>query len=94
MELSFMTEPAMNPALMTCPLSAIVLAFGIDERSVQNWQLKAGHHAWQVQAERVYQRTVELGQVQADERCRWTSWPQRHGKSDCGLGKLNGGVRP
>lgn len=50
-----------------CPLPAIVFAFGIDERTVQSWQLKAGRHAQQVQAERVCQGTLELGQVQADE---------------------------
>ena len=124
MELKFMTEPALNPALMTCPhcgeeeriwihsqkerrfycttckrtftetrgtplygshypvwifvlvvtllaggcpIPAIVLAFGLDERTVQAWQVKVGRHAQRVQAERVCTGRLELGQVQADE---------------------------
>lgn len=124
MELKFMTEPALNPALMTCPhcgeekriwihsqkerrfrcatcectftetrgtplygrhyptwvfvlvvtllaggcpLPAIVFAFGLDERTVQAWQMKAGQHAQQVQAERVCAGRLELGQVQGDK---------------------------
>lgn len=50
-----------------CPLQAIVLAFGLDERTVADWQLKAGRHAKQVQTEVVCKGKVDLGQVQADE---------------------------
>jgi transposase-like protein len=50
-----------------CPLPAIVLAFGLSERTVADWQLKAGRHAKQVQATVVCNGAVELGQVQADE---------------------------
>lgn len=50
-----------------CPIPALVFAFGLDERTVLVWQLKAGRHAQRVQAEVVCQGTVELGQVQADE---------------------------
>jgi transposase-like protein len=49
-----------------CPLQAIVVAFGLDERTVQSWQARAG-----VQCQRVQEHWVEqphdLGQVQADE---------------------------
>ena len=49
-----------------CPVQAIVAAFGIDERTVANWQQRAGVHC-----ERVHQHLVQhphdLGQVQADE---------------------------
>lgn len=49
-----------------CPLQAIVVAFGLDERTVQNWQARAG-----TQSQRVHEHLVEqprdLGQVQADE---------------------------
>jgi hypothetical protein len=50
-----------------CPVQAIVFAFALDERTVRDWQRKAGHHARQVQAAIVCHGQVELGQVQADE---------------------------
>lgn len=50
-----------------CPLQAIVLAFGLDERTVADWQLKAGRHAKLVQTEVVCNGKLDLGQVQADE---------------------------
>jgi len=49
-----------------CPPQAIVAAFGLDERTVSDWQQKAGGHC-----EQVHQAFVEqprdLVQVQADE---------------------------
>jgi transposase-like protein len=49
-----------------CPVQAIVAAFGLDERTVLDWQERAGQHS-----ERVHQHLVEqprdLGQVQPDE---------------------------
>ena len=49
-----------------CPVQAIVAAFGLDERTVMDWQARAGEHCG-----RVHQHLVEqprdLGQVQADE---------------------------
>jgi hypothetical protein len=49
-----------------CPLQAIVVAFGLDERTVADWQARAG-----AQCQRVHAHFVEpprdLGQVQADE---------------------------
>jgi transposase-like protein len=50
-----------------CPIPAVVFAFGLDERTVADWHLKAGRHAKQVQTEIVCQGTLDLGQVQADE---------------------------
>jgi hypothetical protein len=49
-----------------CPLQAIVVAFGVDERTVSSWLHRAGMHC-----QAVHQHLVEqprpLGQVQADE---------------------------
>ena len=50
-----------------CPLTAIVFAFDIDERTVANWQLRAGDHAKRVQYQYVCRNTIQLAQVQADE---------------------------
>lgn len=50
-----------------CPIPAIVFAFGLAERTVTDWHLKAGRHAQQVQNQVVCQRQVDLGQVQGDE---------------------------
>jgi transposase-like protein len=49
------------------PRPAIVFAFGIDERTVMAWQLKAGGHAQQIQEQEVCQGQVDVGQVQGDE---------------------------
>ena len=48
-----------------CPLQAIVVAFGLDERTVLRWQARSGKHC-----QRVHELFVDprdLGQVQADE---------------------------
>lgn len=50
-----------------CPIPAIVAAFALDERTVADWQHKAGQHAKTVQEQVVCQGQVELGQVQGDE---------------------------
>ncbi len=50
-----------------CPVPAIVMAFGIDERTVAQWQLKAGQHATQVHQQVVLHGEIDVGQVQADE---------------------------
>ena len=50
-----------------CPVQAIVFALEIDERTVRDWQHKAGQHARQVQEQVVCMGSVDLGQVQADE---------------------------
>ncbi len=49
-----------------CPLPAIVVAFGLDERTVQAWHARAGAQGQRVQAHLVEQPR-DLGQVQADE---------------------------
>ena len=50
-----------------CPLQAIVAAFGVDERTVADWQKKAGQHCEAVHQALVVSQPRDLGQVQADE---------------------------
>lgn len=50
-----------------CPVPAVVFAFGLSERTVADWQAKAGAHAKMVQHQLVCQGAVDVGQVQADE---------------------------
>ena len=52
-----------------CPVQAIVQALLLDERTVADWQAKAGQKGKQVQEEVVCNGQVELGQTQADELC-------------------------
>ena len=49
-----------------CPLQAIVIAFGLDERTVVSWQARAGQHCEQLH-QHLVQQPRDLGQVQADE---------------------------
>jgi transposase-like protein len=49
-----------------CPLQAIVVAFGIDERTVLAWETRAGKQCQRVQ-EHLVEQPRDLGQVQADE---------------------------
>jgi transposase-like protein len=49
-----------------CPVQAIVLAFGLDERTVQSWQTQSGQHCQRVH-EHLVEQPRDLGQVQADE---------------------------
>jgi len=49
-----------------CPLQAIVVACGFDERTVATWFARAGRQAQAVQ-EHVVEQPRDLGQVQADE---------------------------
>lgn len=49
-----------------CPLQAIVVAFGFDERTVATWFARAGRQAQAVQ-EHMVAHPRDLGQVQADE---------------------------
>lgn len=49
-----------------CPLQAIVVAFGFDERTVKAWFTRAGKHCEQVH-EHLVQQPHDLGHVQADE---------------------------
>ncbi len=50
-----------------CPPQAIVVAFGLDERTVIGWQHKAGVHCKGVHEHVIGQSQLEVGQVQADE---------------------------
>ena len=50
-----------------CPVQAIVVAFGFDERTIKNWWQRAGGHCQQVHEHLVESRQLDLGQVQADE---------------------------
>jgi len=49
-----------------CPLQAIVIAFRLDERTVMDWQERAGRHCKRVH-ERLVQHPRDLEHVQADE---------------------------
>jgi transposase-like protein len=49
-----------------CPLQAIVVAFGCDERTVAHWLARAGRQGHAVQ-EHVVEQPHDLGEVQADE---------------------------
>jgi transposase-like protein len=50
-----------------CPLQAIVAAFALDERTVADWQQKAGQHAHRFHQLHVQQGQVDARHVQADE---------------------------
>jgi transposase-like protein len=50
-----------------CPIQAIVKAFGLDERTVADWQKRAGKHCQQVHEHLVESSSHDLQQVQADE---------------------------
>jgi transposase-like protein len=49
-----------------CPVQAIVMAFGLDERTVQSWQARCGKQCQDVH-EHLIEQPRDLGQVQADE---------------------------
>ena len=49
-----------------CPVGAIVFAFGLDERTVRNWEHRAGHHCKQIH-QHLIEQPRDFGQVQADE---------------------------
>jgi transposase-like protein len=50
-----------------CPTQAVVAAFGLDERTVADWQQRAGRHAQRFHELHVGQGRVEAQHVQADE---------------------------
>jgi transposase-like protein len=50
-----------------CPVQAIVMAFGLDERTVRDWLRKSGQHCRQAHEHIMEQMKLNLGQVQADE---------------------------
>ena len=49
-----------------CPVQAVVMAFGLDERTVRSLNDKSGRHCQQVH-EHLVEQQRDLGQVQADE---------------------------
>lgn len=50
-----------------CPIQAIVQAFGLDERTVANWQYRAGNHCEMVHRDKIERGMLDLIHVQADE---------------------------
>ncbi len=50
-----------------CPIQAIVVAFGLDERTVAAWLRRSGEHCQKVHEHVVLKQQLNLGQVQADE---------------------------
>lgn len=50
-----------------CPIQAIVKAFLLDERTVRDWQKRAGQHCQQIHEHLVENSQHDLEQVQADE---------------------------
>jgi len=66
------TEPKIVLQVITlqaygCPIQAIVQAFGLDERTVQDWWERAGKHCQKAHEHKVGQAKLDLQQVQADE---------------------------
>ena len=61
-----------------CPTQAIVHAYGVDERTVAEWQKRAGKHCQQVHHAIVEQGRVDAHHVQADEirvkGCKMIAW--------------------
>jgi transposase-like protein len=65
-------DPAVFVCVVTllaygCPTQAIVAAFGLDERTVADWQDKAGSHAQAVHHHFLGTSPVDLQHVQADQ---------------------------
>ncbi len=50
-----------------CPIQAILKAYLLDERTVRDWQRRAGQHCQQFHEHLVESSQHDLGQVQADE---------------------------
>jgi hypothetical protein len=50
-----------------CPIQAIVHAFDLDERTVAEWQKRAGEHCEQVHHAIIEQGNVKSQHIQADE---------------------------
>ncbi len=66
------TEPkivlqVINLLAYGCPVQAIVQAYDLDERTVQDWWQRAGKHCQKVHEHKVEQAKLDLEQVQADE---------------------------
>jgi transposase-like protein len=50
-----------------CPIQAIVHTYGLDERTVADWQLRAGWHCEKVHQEKIEQGNLDTKQAQVDE---------------------------
>jgi hypothetical protein len=50
-----------------CPRQALVAAYGLDERTVADWQQRAGQHSQRFHQVKVQQGQVDVQHVQADE---------------------------
>jgi hypothetical protein len=50
-----------------CPRQAIVAAYGLDERTIADWQQRAGRHSQRFHERHVQQGRVDVRHVQADE---------------------------
>jgi transposase-like protein/uncharacterized membrane protein (UPF0136 family) len=50
-----------------CPRQAVVAAYGLDERTVADWQQRAGQHSQRFHELKVQQGRVDVQHVQADE---------------------------
>jgi transposase-like protein len=50
-----------------CPVPAIVAAFGLDERTIADWDAKAGSHSQLLQQHFLEHHPLDLQHVQADE---------------------------
>ncbi len=50
-----------------CPRQAVVAAYGLDERTVADWQQRAGRHSQRFHELHVQQGRVDIQHVQADE---------------------------
>ncbi len=71
-------DPAVFVCVVTllaygCPTQAIVVAFGLDERTVGAWQGRSGAHAQAVHHHFLRTSVVDLQHVQADEICGKTA---------------------
>lgn len=65
-------EPELYVTVITllshgCPLQAIVATYGLDERTVQSWRVKAGLHCQEVHEHLIGGSQLDVVQVQADE---------------------------
>jgi len=65
-------DPALFLCVVTllthgCPLQAVVVAFDLDERTVADWQFKAGAHCQAVHQHHLQSHQLDLQHVQADE---------------------------
>jgi len=52
-----------------CPIQAIVHTYPLDERTVADWQLRAGWHCEKVHQEKIEQGNLDIKQAQVDEMC-------------------------